>query len=170
VIRLKLKFFNMSIINIHAKMEEKEEMVKDELYQTLERTYDKIPTNNIKIVLGDLNTKIRKEVECEPTIGKESLHNEFNHNGKRIVDFATSKHMIISSTYFPHRNIHKQTWISPDGRTANQIDHLIVGQRNASSICDIRTYRVANIDSAHHLIKVTYRERIAAQKYPRNPK
>jgi len=67
--------------------------------------------------------------------------------------------MIISSTYFPHRDIQKQTWISPNGRTVNQIDHLIIGQRNASSIRDIRTYRGANIDSDHHLVKATYIQR-----------
>jgi len=78
----------MSIINIQAETEEKEEMVKDELYQTLQRTYDKIPTNDIKIVLEDLNSKIGKEVEYEPTIGKHSLHDESNDNGKRTIDFA----------------------------------------------------------------------------------
>jgi len=46
-------------------------MVKDELYQTLERTYDKIPRNDIKMVLGDLNARIGKEVEYEPTIGNQ---------------------------------------------------------------------------------------------------
>lgn len=42
-----------------------------------------------------------------------------------------------------------------------QSDHLIIGQKNASIIRDIRTYRGANIDFDHHLVKATYRERIA---------
>jgi hypothetical protein len=43
-------------------------------------------------------------------------------NGVRVVNFATSKNLTVKSTMFPHRNIHKFTWTSPDGWTHNQID------------------------------------------------
>jgi hypothetical protein len=33
------------------------------------------------------------------------------------VNFATSKNLIVKSMMFPHRNIHKFTWTSPDGNT-----------------------------------------------------
>jgi hypothetical protein len=35
----------------------------------------------------------------------------------RVVNFATSKNLVVKSTMFPHRNIHKYTWTSPDGNT-----------------------------------------------------
>ena len=38
---------------------------------------------------------------------------------------------------FPHRNIHKYTWTSPDGITHNQIDHVLVDKRRQSSIIDV---------------------------------
>jgi hypothetical protein len=35
----------------------------------------------------------------------------------RVGNFATSKNLIVKSTMFIHRNIHKFTWTSPDGKT-----------------------------------------------------
>lgn len=36
--------------------------------------------------------------------------------------------MIISSSYFPDKEIHKQTWMSPNGQTKNQIDQVVVDE------------------------------------------
>jgi hypothetical protein len=44
----------------------------------------------------------------------ENLHEINNDNGARVVNFAISKNLIAKSTMFPHRNIHKFTWTSPD--------------------------------------------------------
>ena len=62
-------------------------------------------------------------------IGQESLHQDSNDNGVRLVKFATSKNLVVKSTMFPHRNIHKYTWTSPDGKTHNQIDHILIDRR-----------------------------------------
>jgi endonuclease/exonuclease/phosphatase family metal-dependent hydrolase len=71
--------------------------------------------------------------------------------------------MIISSTCFIHPNIHKQTWLSPDGLTANEIDHILIDKRFVSSILDVRSHRGAHYNSDHYLIKIKYRARINTQ-------
>jgi len=68
----------------------------------------------MKILLGDFNAKMGRENIFKPTIGNESLHQDSNDNGVRIVNFATSKNLVLKSTMFPHRNIHKYNWTSPD--------------------------------------------------------
>jgi hypothetical protein len=92
----------------------------------------------MKILLGDLNAKVGREDIFKPTIWNERLHEISNDNGVRIVNFAMSKYIIVKNTMFPHRNIHKFTWTSPDGKTHNQIDHILIDRRRHSSIVDVR--------------------------------
>jgi hypothetical protein len=53
-----------------------------------------------------------------------------------VVNFATSKNLIVKSTTFPHREIHKHTLTSPDDATHNQTDHVLIDQRRHSNILD----------------------------------
>ena len=53
VLRLKGRFHNYSMINVHAPTEEKEEYIKDQFYNILEKTYEECPKFDIKICLGD---------------------------------------------------------------------------------------------------------------------
>jgi hypothetical protein len=85
--------------------------------EELEQVFDKFPKYYMKILLGDFNAKVGREDIFKPTIRNESLHPTSNDNGVRVVNFATSKNLTVKSTMFPHRNIHKVTWTSPDGRT-----------------------------------------------------
>jgi hypothetical protein len=66
-------------------------------------------------VLGDFNAKVGREDIFKPAIGNKSLYEIINDNGARVVNSATSKNLIV--TMFPHCNIHKFTWTSPDGKT-----------------------------------------------------
>jgi hypothetical protein len=50
-----------------------------------------------------------------------------NDNDVRVVNFATSKKLVVKSTMFPHRSIHKYAWTSPDGKTHKHIDHVLIG-------------------------------------------
>ena len=83
----------------------------------------------MKILLGDFNAKVGRENVFNPTVGNESLHQHSNDNVIRIVNFVTSKNLVVKSTMFPHRNIHKYTWTSPDGKIHNQIDHILIDRR-----------------------------------------
>jgi hypothetical protein len=97
----------------------------------------------MNILLGDFNAKVGREDIFKPTIGNESLHEISNDNGVRLVNVATSKNLRVKSTMLPHRTIHKYTWTSPDGKTHNQIGHILVDRRRHSSVLDVRTLRAA---------------------------
>ncbi|XP_051864248.1 uncharacterized protein LOC127566265 [Drosophila albomicans] len=137
-IRVKARFFNLSIICAHAPTEEKDDAAKDAFYARLEDTYDRCPNHDVKIILGDFNAKVGRERIFDRTVGQFSLHETTSNNGFRLIDFAAARNMVVSSTRFRHLDIHKATWLSPDQKTRNQIDHVVIDGRHASSVMDPR--------------------------------
>jgi len=105
-----------------------------------------------------------REKNFKPTIGQGSLHQDSNDNGVRLVNFATSKNLVVKSTMFPHRNIHKYTWTSPVGKTHNQIDHISIDRRWQSSVLDVQSFRGADCDTDQYLVIAKVRERLAVGK------
>jgi hypothetical protein len=106
----------------------------------------------MKILLGDFNAKVGREGIIKLTIGNESLHATSNDNGVRVVNFATSKNLTVKSTTFPHRNIHKITWTTPDGRTHNLIEHILIDRRRHSNIPNVQSFRAADCDNDHCVV------------------
>jgi hypothetical protein len=102
---------------VHAPCEDKKDDVKDSFCEELGRVFDQFPRYDMKILLGDFNAKVGRENTFKPKIGNESLHEISNDNGVRIVNFATSKNLVVKSTMFPHRRIHRYTWTSPEANT-----------------------------------------------------
>jgi hypothetical protein len=131
---LRGRWCHIIVLNVHAPTEDKTDYVKDCFYEELQHVFDKFTKYHMKILLGDFNAKVGREEIFKPTIWNDSLHEISNDNGVRLVNFATSKNLRVKSTMFPHRNIHKYTWTSPDGKTHNQIDHILVDRRRHSNI------------------------------------
>jgi hypothetical protein len=58
---------------------------KDSFYEELEQVLGPFPKYLMKIILGDFNATLGGEDILKPTIGNESLHQDSNNNGVRIV-------------------------------------------------------------------------------------
>ena len=112
-------------------------------------------------MMGDFNAKVGKELGLAQNVGKYSLHEETNNNGWRMIDFAITKNMVISSTLFLHKRIHKDTWKAPDETTSNQTDHVMIDSRHATDILDVKSCRGAVCDSDHYMVKIKYRQWIS---------
>jgi hypothetical protein len=66
--------------------------------------------------------------------------------------------MVVKSTIFAHRDICNYTWTPLDGKTHNQIDHVLVDRRWHSSILDVGSFRGADCDTDHCLMIGKFRE------------
>jgi hypothetical protein len=66
---------------------------------------------------------------------------------------------------FPHHNIHKYTWRSPDGKPHNHIDHILIERGRHLDVLDVQTFRAADCDNDHYLVVVVkVRERLTVNK------
>ncbi|XP_025422936.1 uncharacterized protein LOC112692476 [Sipha flava] len=87
---VKVKFFDIVFLILHAPTEEKSQEKKEEFYKKLENILSRINNSKIRIMLG-----------------MHSLHETTNNNGMKLTDLATCKGFKIISTIFPHNDINK---------------------------------------------------------------
>ena len=104
-----------------------------------------------------------RENSFKPTIGNESLQQDSNDSGVRIVKLAASKIWLLRARC-SHTDIHKHTWTSPEGKTYNQMDHILIDRRRQSSILYVRSFRGADCDTDHYLAVAKVRERLGVSK------
>jgi hypothetical protein len=98
---LRCRWFDIIVLNVHAQTEDKPDDIMGRLYEELEWVLVKFRKHPINSLLGDFNAKVGREDILKPTIGNESLHEISSDNGVRILNFATSKNLIVKSTMFP---------------------------------------------------------------------
>jgi cellulose biosynthesis protein BcsQ len=65
---------------------------------------------------------------------------------------------------FPHHNIHKHTWTSPDEKVHGQIDYILVDRQRHLSVLDVQSFMAADCDTDHCLVAAKGRERLAVNK------
>jgi hypothetical protein len=167
---LRGRWCDVIVLNVHTPTEDKCDDTKDSFYEKLEGVFDQFQKYHVKILFGDFNAKVGREDIFKNTIGNDSLHETSNDNGVRIINFATSKNLVVKSTMFPHHKIHKYTWTSADSKTHNKTDHILVDRRQQSRIPDVQSFRGADCDADHYLVAAKLRERLlvsklAAQKF-----
>jgi hypothetical protein len=137
---------------VHAPCEDKSDDVKDSFYEELGHVFYQFPRYDMSILLDDFNVEVGTENIFKPTIRNESLHEISSDGGIRVVNFVTSKNLVVRSTMFLHRKIHRYTSTSPEGNAHNQTDHVLIDRRQHSSILHVQSFRGADCDTDHYLV------------------
>ena len=150
--RFNSKGRKVTLINCYAPTNNTTDELKQEFYDSLQGVLDHTPRRDIRILMGDLNAKTgSNNTGRERTMGRHGL-GCLNENGERFADLCAVNDLVIGGSIFPHKTIHKATWISPDGRSSNQIDHIAIGRKWRRSLMDARVKRGADVASDHHLL------------------
>ena len=166
--KTKKENIKLNIIQCYAPTNDKDEETKEDFYNKLQTLCDKLKEKDMTILMGDLNAKIGFDNSgYEEVMGRQGL-GKMNENGEMLADFCAFNNMIIGGSVFPHRRIHKATWVSPDHRTENQIDHICIGRKFRRSMQDVRVQRGADAASDHHLVLARMKMKLKKREVKRS--
>ena len=158
-VRFQGKPHNISIIQCYAPTGNASDEEMEEFYNTLQETIDSIPNRDVKIISGDFNAKVGKQIRNSECNGKFGLGEE-NERGTDLLEFCRSNNLVIANTLFEHHPRHLYTWISPGRKTRNQIDYVIINQKWKASLKNAKTRPGADCNSDHQLLIVDMQFRL----------
>nr|VZI50567.1 unnamed protein product [Spirometra erinaceieuropaei] len=171
-VRLKGHFTNISIVAVYSPTSAAEQRDKEAFYSQLQALVERLPRRDLLIVAGDWNGRTGPgDSTTSHLLGRFGLGSRCE-NGERLLNFADRNRLLVTNTCFQHRKKHLLTWYSNDGRTASQIDYILVSSRFRSWVHDSRSMRGAETGNAHGSDHVLVRTRLkvhlsSAPKMPR---
>ncbi|XP_063613942.1 uncharacterized protein LOC134787155 [Penaeus indicus] len=162
-VRLQAKPYNLSIIQCYAPTSLASDEEIETFYNAFHETLDIIPNRDIKVIMGDMNAKVGKRNENGPSCGKFGLGTQ-NERGEKLVEFCVTNNLSIVNTVFQHHPRHLYTWKSPDQKTRNQIDYIML-----SCIKDTKTRPGADCTSDHQLLYADIKLRLKKMEQRHHP-
>ena len=164
--RIQSRHTKSTIVQVYAPTEEADHTDKDDFYEQLQDTLNRVPNHDVVILIGDLNAQIHRNREgLEHVIGPHGTARRTNDNGERFILLCSTNNLCIMNTFYQHRSVHKKTWKSPNGTIQNEIDYICMSKRWKTAVDDVRTFRGADIGSDHHLIKAKIRIKLKKVKH-----
>ena len=140
----------MSIIQIYAPTLDKVDEDHDEYYEQLQVTIESIKRIEYLIVMDDFNAIPGNEkVPCVTGAHGTGIR---NNSGQRLLEFCSANDLFVTNTGCRHHLRRKTTWISPDGRTKNEIGYILIRSRFKSSALNCRAYPKADCWSDLNII------------------
>ena len=75
---------------------------------------------------------VSERIGFERVMGRHGT-GSVNENGERLQEFCDFNEMVITGTIF-HKEMHKLTWMPPDGKMKNPIGHSLVNRNFRTSV------------------------------------
>uniref|UniRef100_A0A1Y1M3Z3 Reverse transcriptase domain-containing protein n=1 Tax=Photinus pyralis TaxID=7054 RepID=A0A1Y1M3Z3_PHOPY len=150
-----------SILVVYGPDENEAVKIKDEFWEKLTEEIEEIKGR--LLIIGDLNGRVgKRNQESGETIGTYG-ETTLNNNGRRLVDFCLLNNLIITNTFYAHKDIHKYTREVRSRGERSIIDYIIIDRYHRKEIMDTRVYRGSEIYSDHYL--VMSKMKVPAEQY-----
>jgi len=84
-------------------------------------------------------------------------HELARNNSSRLLSFCSAHGLSILGSWFERKDIHRHTWISNDGQTRTEIDHILTNDRSLFSTLRVRKEAELPANTDHRLLTATVR-------------
>ena len=130
--------------------------VKLKFYTDLQDTIDKVPHNDILVMLGDFNARVgtldpRNDL-WHGVLGRNGK-SERNLAGEEFLEFCAANQFTIMNTWFQKKEIHQGTWMHPATKKCHMIDFVVMRAGQRVYCRDVQVMRGANCWTDHKLVR-----------------
>ena len=158
IAKFKATPFNMSVIQVYAPTSDHSEEEIVEFYEQLETAKRQAGTQDVVLVMGDLNAKVGVGPSGH-SLGPFGLGVR-NERGDKWVEWCEENEQVICNTWFRHHPRHLWTWSSLGDQYRNQIDYVTINRRFRNSITQAKTYPGADCGSDHAPVVVNMKMKL----------
>jgi hypothetical protein len=127
-LHIKITNYTLSIIQVYAPTEKAPEEEIEKFYKDIRCALDNALSH--VILLGDFNAKIGQPKSNEGSVMGPWGYGTRNKRGGLLMDFCHENELYILNSHFKKNNKTKWTWMSPDGKTKNEIDYFITRKKD----------------------------------------
>lgn len=141
-------------------------------FSTVQVVLEEIPSYDIKLLIGDLNAQLDGDRRgLNTTVGPHGSASSPNDNGDRLLMLTSTNGLSVGNTFFKHKQIHKMTWVSSDGKTRNEVDYICTSTRWSLLLLDVRAHRSADVGSDNFLMvgKIRLKLKRVQKVWPKRP-
>lgn len=150
---IKAGFFSwhikFTVIQTYAPTNDADSVEREVFYEQLQSVLSDTPKPNLLIFIEYMNAKVGKRATTNINAFGNEACGDMNEKGQFFMTFFKMNNLVISGSFFKQKDIHKLMWVSPDGWTKNQIDHVTVNNMFKWSLLNVRVKRRAGLASDH---------------------
>ena len=131
------KHGHLTVVVAYAPTEDSIMNSNDKFYITVESVVTSRPPHDQIVVLGDFNA-----VTGVDRAGFEGVIGNFgsgcrNDNSLRLLTMCSAANLTIVGSWFQRRDIYCHSWLSNDGHTRKEIDHILTNDRSLFKFCRV---------------------------------
>lgn len=149
---LEIENIKIGIIQVYAPTTKATYDKMNTFYDELNRTYEETKSQSqYMIVMGDFNAQLGKKKSTDENAMGNFGYEERNNRGIRLLSFLHETNMQCGNSFFQKKDEVKWTWLSPNGKTKNLIDYILINNR--SVLKDVSVIKNFRFKSDHRLLR-----------------